>query len=76
MDSKIAKAIAPLVNKVKDFNMLKEYAEYRIEHNKNLLVNAKTFDEVIKYQAAIAEMKRILTLQDEVKSTIEDNKYG
>lgn len=65
MDRDIAKDILPLVNDY-DFNeMLKDYAQYRID---KLRVEMDTLPVgmIEAQQGAIKELKRLLSLKDEV----------
>jgi len=66
MDTKQAKSLAPLVNNKEALDSLIFYAELRIEDNRKYLETAKSFEQVKEYQGAIREMKRFITLRDEV----------
>jgi|TARA_R110002124_G_C8875426_1_gene508061 hypothetical protein len=61
----------PLVNDKEQYSSLKDYAKARIWYYHGLLETAKDHQRVLQIQGAIAELKRIETLRDEVTKGAE-----
>ncbi len=66
MNTTQAKSLAPLVNNKEALDALILYADIRIAENRKYLETATSFEQVKEYQGAIREMKRFITLRDEV----------
>lgn len=71
MDKKQAKSLSPIVNSKEVLDTLILYAELRIEENRKYLETASSFEQVKEYQGAIKEMKRFMTLREEVIGRVE-----
>lgn len=58
----------PLVKDHKTFEAIKDYATHRIEFFKTRLETEKDLEVIRGHQACIKEMKKLIGLQDEVKT--------
>jgi hypothetical protein len=58
--------LLPLVNDHDQFKRLNSYAEYRINVLRGILENQKDPTKIYELQGAIAELRRVSTLRDEV----------
>lgn len=61
-----AQKLVMFVNNKDNINALLHYMSIRVEHYKDLLTYASSYEEVRKYQGAIEELNRLKTLRDEV----------
>lgn len=66
MDKQFFRGLLPLVNDKDQYASLKYYAKARIKQYHGLLETMKDHSRVLEIQGAIAELKRIETLRDEV----------
>ena len=71
MDEKQAREIVLLVNDPEMYPLLVRYAEQRLEILRGYLENEKNLQKVSELQGAIAEIKRIFTLKDEVRGELD-----
>jgi hypothetical protein len=71
MDKQFFRELLPLVNDREQYSSLKDYAKARILHYHGLLETTKDHQRVLEIQGAIAELKRIDTLRDEVTKGAE-----
>lgn len=60
--------LLPLVNDHEAYALMKRHAELRIEVLRSYLENQKEPTKIYELQGAIAELRRIATLRDEVIS--------
>jgi hypothetical protein len=60
-----------LVNDHDKMGVLKKYAEYRIDDLRSFLETQKDPQKIYELQGAIAELRRIATLRDEVNKNSE-----
>ena len=60
------RSLLPLVNDKDQLDRLKAYADTRIEQHRDLLEKQKDPNRILEIQGAIAELRRISTLRDEV----------
>ena len=60
------RSLLPLVNDKDQYDRLKAYADTRIEQHRDLLEKQKDPNRILEIQGAIAELRRISTLRDEV----------
>jgi phage tail tape-measure protein len=58
--------LLPLVNDHSQYGRMKSYAEYRINVLRGILENQKDPTKIYELQGAIAELRRVATLRDEV----------
>lgn len=72
MDKNLVLSLLPVVNDPHTFKTIKEYAEYRVSYYKDALSSARDIEEVRSYQGAIKELKRLVSLQDEVRQKAEE----
>lgn len=66
MDKQFYRGLLPLVNDKDQYSSLKDYAKARIWQFHHLLETTKDHHRILEIQGAIAELKRIETLRDEV----------
>tara|TARA_B100000963_G_scaffold119367_1_gene103974 strand:+ start:2751 stop:2966 length:216 start_codon:yes stop_codon:yes gene_type:complete len=66
MKKEIYRSLLPLVNEKDMMDRLKEYANSRITYFHHILELEKNPDRVLGIQGAIAELRRINTLREEV----------
>jgi|TARA_R110000796_G_scaffold96617_1_gene202471 hypothetical protein len=71
MDKQFFRDLLPLVNDTNQYSSLKDYAKARIGYYHSLLETIKDHQRVLEIQGAIAELKRIDTLRDEVTKGAE-----
>lgn len=67
----VAQGLGPVVKHVQTYASLKEYATERINHHRQQLEQAKDFETVKYHQGAIAELKRIFSLYQEVEQSLK-----
>lgn len=60
------RSLLPLVNDKDQLDRIKAYADTRIELHRDLLEKQKDPNRILEIQGAIAELRRISTLRDEV----------
>lgn len=60
--------LLPLVNDHDQYDRLKSYADHRISVLRGILENQKDPIKIYELQGAIAELRRVVTLRDEVLS--------
>lgn len=66
MDRDLCRLLLLLVNEKDNMDRLQAYAEARIEQHRNNLEKQKDRDRILEVQGAIAELRRLATLRDEV----------
>lgn len=66
MDKAAYRSLLPLVNDREQMGRLQGYADGRIEQYRDLLEKQKDPQRILEIQGAIAELRRITTLRDEV----------
>lgn len=66
MDKATCRGLLPLVNDREQMERLAAYADARIESYRDLLEKQKDAQRILEIQGAIAELRRINTLRDEV----------
>lgn len=66
MDRDTARLLLPLVNEREQLDRLIAYADARIEQHRNNLEKQKDRDRILELQGAIAELRRFVSLRDEV----------
>lgn len=66
MDSKSYRDLLPLVNDGDSYGRLQAYAEARVEDLRTFLEKENDVDKIKKLQGAIAELRRMATLREEV----------
>lgn len=65
--------LLPLVNNVEYFNIVLEYAEYRIKQLHKSIETAADLNEVLRIQGQIKELRRFKNLRAEVLAS--ENEY-
>lgn len=68
MKKQDADKIKPLVNNHASLEALEHYLQLRVEALKESLLSVPTWDQAIKAQAAVEELKRFRHLRDEVNN--------
>lgn len=66
MDRDLARSLLMLVNDKDQMDRLQTYVAYRIEQHRSNLEKQKDRDRILEIQGAIAELRRLATLRDEV----------
>lgn len=66
MDRDTARYLLLLVNDKEHMDRLQAYAAHRIEQHRNNLEKQKDRDRILEAQGAIAELRRLASLRDEV----------
>jgi len=66
MDRDLCRLLLLLVNEKDNMDRLRAYAEARIEQHRSNLEKQKDRDRILEIQGAIAELRRLATLRDEV----------
>lgn len=66
MDKETAKRISPLATQ-SNARLFEVYVQYRIDHLRKQLESSSDFNEVLKVQGQIKEVRRLLTLKEEVE---------
>ena len=66
------KALVPLVNNEYSRDALVKYADHRIETLRTYLEVQKDHTKILELQGAIAELKRLQTLKDEVTENLKN----
>lgn len=66
MKKRIAEKIMPIVATKTQTDALEAYVEMRFDILKDALVYAENIEEIRRHQGAYQELKRLLTLRDEV----------
>lgn len=66
MDKATCRGLLPLVNDREQMGRLENYAAARIEAYRDLLEKQKDPQRILEIQGAVAELRRISTLRDEV----------
>lgn len=66
MDRDLARSLLMLVNDKDQMDRLQAYVAYRIEQHRSNLEKQKDRDRILEIQGAIAELRRLATLRDEV----------
>ena len=66
MDKQFYRSLLPLVNDKDQHQTLKDYADRRIKTMHSLLETTKDHNRILEIQGAIAELRRVHTLRDEV----------
>lgn len=68
LPAQTARDLLPLVNDPGVYDMFLEYANCRIDLLRNELETAKDHDSILRIQGAIAEIRKIISLRDEVNA--------
>lgn len=71
MDKALCRSLLPLVNEHEQMGRLEAYAAARIEMLRDLLEKQKDPQRILEIQGAVAELRRIKTLRDEVRKGSE-----
>lgn len=66
MKKQIATPVLPLVNNKEALDGLLYYINYRIDVLKDNLTVVSTYDEILKIQGTISELKRMKNVRDEI----------
>lgn len=66
MDKQFIRSLLPLVNDKTSMNLLQTYADARISQHLNQMSMEKDMERVKRIQGAVAELRRITTLRDEI----------
>lgn len=66
MDTKLARKSLLLVNNVEAYNILQELIAVKIEEHRTNLENTKEITRINEIQGAIAELRRLQHLREEV----------
>lgn len=66
MNRDLARNLLMLVNDKDQMDRMQSYVEYRIEGHRSNLEKTKDRDRILEIQGAIAELRRLSTLRDEV----------
>jgi hypothetical protein len=66
MDKQFIRSLLPLVNDKTSMNLLQTYADVRISQHLNQMSMEKDMERVKRIQGAVAELRRITTLRDEI----------
>ena len=74
MDTNVARKVLPFVNDIAHYDAFLAHVESRIETLRGFLEKEKEVDRIREIQGAIAELKRLYTLRDEVRGTLEHEK--
>lgn len=61
-----AESLLPLINDVEIFGLVKLYAENRIKFLQKSLEQTMDFNEILRIQGQIRELRRFETLRDEI----------
>lgn len=72
LDKYLARNLIPLVNLNND--ALLEYAMYRLAILRNELETLVEINDILRIQGQIKELRRLITLKDEVLEDSKDNK--
>ena len=77
MDTNVARSVLPFVNDVHHYEGFLSYVECRLDILRSFLEKEKDIDRIREIQGSIAELKRLRTLRDEVRGTLEnERKHG
>lgn len=74
MNKEIAKALLPIVNDTFTMETFDKYVVYRIYVLRASLETLADINEIRKVQGAIQELKRMVSLRDEVLQELKDAK--
>ena len=66
MDKQFIRSLLPLVNDKTSMDLLQTYADARISQHLNQMSMEKDMERVKRIQGAVAELRRITTLRDEI----------
>ena len=66
MDKQFIRSLLPLVNDKTSMSLLQTYADARISQHLNQMSMEKDMERVKRIQGAVAELRRITTLRDEI----------
>jgi len=66
MDKQFIRSLLPLVNDKTSMELLQTYADARISQHLNQMSMEKDMERVKRIQGAVAELRRISTLRDEI----------
>lgn len=66
------KALIPLVSNEYSHDALVKYADHRIETLRTYLEVQKDHTKILELQGAIAELKRLQTLKDEITENLKN----
>jgi len=66
MDKQFIRSLLPLVNDKTSMDLLQTYADARIIQHLNQMSMEKDMERVKRIQGAVAELRRITTLRDEI----------
>lgn len=71
MKREIASKLLPWISKTKDEH-LSVYVEYRLDNLRKALEIASDINEIYKLQGQIKEVKRLLSLREEINSSKQE----
>jgi hypothetical protein len=66
MDKQFIRSLLPLVNDKTSMELLQTYADARISQHLNQMSSETDMERVKRIQGAVAELRRISTLRDEI----------
>ena len=66
MDKQFIRSLLPLVNDKTSMDLLQTYADARISQHLNQMSMETDMERVKRIQGAVAELRRITTLRDEI----------
>jgi len=66
MDKQFIRSLLPLVNDKTSMDLLKTYADARISQHLTQMSSETDMERVKRIQGAVAELRRISTLRDEI----------
>ena len=66
MDKQFIRSLLPLVNDNTSMSLLQTYADARISQHLNQMSMETDMERVKRIQGAVAELRRITTLRDEI----------
>jgi len=66
MDKQFIRSLLPLVNDKTSMDLLQTYADARISQHLTQMSMEKDMERVKRIQGAVAELRRISTLRDEI----------
>lgn len=74
MDKELARKLLPLVNDKDAMGELTSYIDSRVSILKEQLVSSTNFENVLKIQGGIAELRKFLQLRDYVLQELENER--
>ena len=68
LPTQLARDLLPIVNVPQTYELVVDYAKHRIEKLRSELELCANMEQVLRIQGSIAELRKILTLKDEVNA--------